>query len=94
MRRGGPEMAKKIRAKMDERFKAADKNNDGKLSKDEASDRLKPHFEKIDADKDGQLTREELKKAFRAHRKGKGHNHNSKGKDCKGKAAPPKPPKS
>ena len=95
MRRGGSEVAKKIRAKMAERFKAADKNKDGKLSKKEAPERLKSHFEKIDADKDGQLTREELKKAFQARRKamGKGHNHGPKGKRGKGKAAPPQPPK-
>jgi hypothetical protein len=47
-----------------ERFKAADKNDDGKLSKEEAPGPLKEHFEKIDADKDGQLTPEEIRKAF------------------------------
>ena len=30
-----------------------DKNGDGKISKDEASEELKPHFEQIDANKDG-----------------------------------------
>ena len=90
-----PEMIKKFRAKMDARFKAADKNNDGKLSKEEASDRLKSRFEKIDADKDGQLTREELKKAFKARHKakGKGHNHDWKDKHGRGWTAPPTPPK-
>jgi len=49
-----------------ERFKAADANKDGKLSKDEAPERLKQHFDKIDADKDGQLTPDEIRKAFAA----------------------------
>ena len=90
-----PEKAKKFRAKMDARFKAADKNNDGKLSKEEASDRLKSRFEKIDADKDGQLTREEIKKAFKDRHKAKGkdHNHSWKGKHGMGQEAPPTPPK-
>jgi Ca2+-binding EF-hand superfamily protein len=47
-----------------ERFKAADKNDDGKLSKEEAGGPLKEHFDKIDADNDGQLTPEEIRKAF------------------------------
>jgi Ca2+-binding EF-hand superfamily protein len=50
------------------RFKAADKNDDGKLSRDEAPERLKEHFSKIDADGDGQLTPAELKKAWEAKR--------------------------
>ncbi len=90
-----PEKAKKFRAKMDARFKAADKNNDGKLSKEEASDRLKSRFEKIDVDKDGQLTREEIKKYFkdRHKAKGKGHKHGSQDKHGMGQDAPPTPPK-
>jgi Ca2+-binding EF-hand superfamily protein len=45
------------------RFKAADQNKDGKLSKDEAPEPLKEHFDQIDADKDGQLTPAELARA-------------------------------
>lgn len=68
--RGGPDRdGKDPRAAMAERFKKADKDGDGKLSKDEATDRLKGHFEKIDADSDGYLTKEELKKAFETRMK-------------------------
>ena len=49
---------------MRERLKAADKNEDGKLSKDEAPERLKPHFDKIDANGDGQLEKEEFRDHF------------------------------
>ena len=56
------------RAGVVERFKAADKNSDGKLSKEEAPGPLKERFEKIDADSDGQLTPEELRKAWEARK--------------------------
>jgi Ca2+-binding EF-hand superfamily protein len=46
-----------------ERFKASDKNKDGKLSKEEAPEHLKRHFDAIDADHDGQLTSGELKRS-------------------------------
>lgn len=52
------------------RLKAADKNHDGKISKDEAPGRLAQAFEKLDGNKDGQLDRGEVAKmaqAFRAH---------------------------
>jgi hypothetical protein len=44
-----------------DRMMAFDKNKDGKLSKDEISDRrLLRLFERADADKDGEVTKEEL----------------------------------
>src|ERR1700730_11591890 len=44
---------------------AFDKNNDGKLTKDEITDeRLLPLFERADADHDGVVTVEELKALF------------------------------
>lgn len=52
-------------------FKAADKNGDSKISREEASaslPRIAKHFDQIDANKDGQITREELK-AFRDKRR-------------------------
>jgi hypothetical protein len=52
-----------------ERLKAADKNRDGKLSKDEAPPLLKRLFSKIDADNDGLLTQAEIKKAMPELRK-------------------------
>ena len=48
-----------------DRFKAADKNGDGKLSKEEAPERLKEHFDKIDTNADYQLEPSELREAFK-----------------------------
>ena len=48
------------------RLQAADKDKDGKLSKSEAPERLRPHFDKVDANKDGQLDKAELGKAAHA----------------------------
>ncbi len=48
--------------KIAEHWKAADKNSDGKLSKEEAAalPRLATHFDEIDTDKDGFVTSAEL----------------------------------
>jgi Ca2+-binding EF-hand superfamily protein len=51
------------------RLQLADKDKDGKLSKTEAPEMLKKHFDRIDANKDGQLDRGELAKAGEAFRK-------------------------
>ena len=63
-------------------LKEADKNNDGKWSKEEAPGRMKEHFEKIDANGDGQIDKKELKAAFKArmeqHRKRQGEGSQSK----------------
>lgn len=51
-------------AHMQERLKAADKNGDGKISREEAAaslPKLAKQFDKIDANKDGFITREEIK---------------------------------
>jgi Ca2+-binding EF-hand superfamily protein len=52
-------------AQFEERFKAADKNGDGALTKAEAEagklQYIAQHFDKIDANKDGKVTREELR---------------------------------
>ena len=59
--------------KMHERFKAADKNGDGKISREEANasmPRIAKNFDAIDADKDGFVTKEELR-AF--HEKNRGN---------------------
>jgi len=50
--------------KMQERLKAADKNGDGKISREEAAaslPRLAKHFDEIDTNKDGFITKEEMK---------------------------------
>ena len=52
-----------------ERFKAADTNGDGKLSREEAKalPRIAEHFDKIDADKDGFVTPQELHAMHKKH---------------------------
>jgi len=63
--RPGGEMLKKIME--------GDKNGDGKLSKEEAPERMRQQFEKIDADKDGYLQKEEIVRRLAAMaEKGKG----------------------
>jgi collagen type III alpha len=42
-------------------LKQNDKNGDGKLSKDEAPERMREHFDQIDKNGDGSLDAEELK---------------------------------
>ena len=59
------------------RFKQADTNGDGMLSRDEAKalPKLARHFDEIDANHDGQVTADELRayhQAMRAGRKEKG----------------------
>ncbi len=57
-------------AKFDERFKKADADGNGAISRaeaDKAMPRLARHFERIDANKDGQITREEMAAARKAH---------------------------
>ena len=47
----------------EQRFKRADTNGDGAISRAEAQTslpRLARHFERVDANKDGQVTREEM----------------------------------
>jgi hypothetical protein len=58
---GGP--GGKRGAAMQERLKAADTNNDGMISREEAKalPRILEHFDAIDTNKDGQVTTDELR---------------------------------
>ena len=49
--------------RMHERLKAADKDGDGRISREEAIalPRLAKHFDEIDTNKDGFITKEEMK---------------------------------
>jgi Ca2+-binding EF-hand superfamily protein len=55
-----------------ERLREADRNGDGKLSKDEAPDQLKENFDRADANGDGVLDETELRAAFERLRGGEG----------------------
>jgi collagen type III alpha len=57
------------------RIMNSDKDGDGKLSKDEAPERLREHFNQIDADDDGQIDRSELKKAMSRFGRRRGGEH-------------------
>ena len=59
-----------------DRFKEVDKNNDGKISKEEAIARVNEMFDKVDANGDGQIEKSEMRefmgKMMKEHR-GRGH---------------------
>jgi len=96
---GGPPEAVRERVKVVvERFKTADKNQDGKLSREEAPGRLKEHFSRIDADADGQITPAEIRKAAIERVKQRGPDLDKKavkphGDKSKARAKPDRPPK-
>jgi hypothetical protein len=68
--RANPEQCRAERqARFAERFKKADTDGDGTLSRAEAEKgmpRLSRHFDAIDADKDGHVTRDEIEAARKA----------------------------
>lgn len=50
-------------------FKRMDANNDGKISKEEAPERLKENFDRVDANKDGFVSADELRAFFERARR-------------------------
>ena len=73
-RHGGRPDPAQIRKMLDERFKKADTDSDGFLSKEEAEKGMPMvgrRFAEIDANKDGKISREEIDKAM-AHREQRG----------------------
>ncbi len=56
-------------------FSKIDKNEDGKIDKEEATGRMKEHFAKVDADKDGKIGREEGRRAMMAAMKARSAGH-------------------
>lgn len=71
-------MREQQKVKFDAQFKAADKNGDGALTKEEAEAGklgwISKHFDKIDANKDGKVTREEIR-AYMMSRHKQQHEH-------------------
>jgi Ca2+-binding EF-hand superfamily protein len=75
------QMRAKIEARMQERFRLADKDGDGALSKAEAEagmPRMAKHFDAIDVNKDGKITQDELR-AYRAKRHAQWKEHGGRG---------------
>ena len=60
--RASMKKAKEMHDRAVERFKSADKDNDGTLTKDEAKamPRVAKHFDAIDTDKDGTVSEQEI----------------------------------
>jgi Ca2+-binding EF-hand superfamily protein len=57
-------------ARFEQRFKGADADGNGTISRAEAEKampRLARHFDRVDANKDGQVTRDEIMAARKAH---------------------------
>jgi len=50
-------------------FKRMDANNDGKISKEEAPERLKENFDRVDSNKDGAVSQDELRQFFEQARR-------------------------
>jgi len=64
------QMGKEAHKRGAERFKAADKNGDGMLDREEANSmsRVAKNFDAIDADKNGTVTGKEIHDYMKAHR--------------------------
>ena len=65
-------MGKEAHKRGAERFKAADKNGDGMLDREEAKSmpKVAKNFDAIDADKNGTVTGKEIHDYMKAHQRG------------------------
>ena len=63
-------MAKEAHKRGEERFKAADKDGDGSLTREEATGmpKVAKNFDAVDADKSGTVTKKEIHDYMKAHR--------------------------
>ncbi|HZW20673.1 hypothetical protein [Noviherbaspirillum sp.] len=65
-----PVQQSRATSKFSEKFKAADKDGDGALTRSEAEDaklvRVVDNFDRIDANRDGKVTREEIRTMVRS----------------------------
>jgi hypothetical protein len=81
------------RRKSQERFKAADKNNDGALTREEAKAggyaSIEKNFDAMDTDKDGKVTREE-RRAYAKARKGEKSSATGSSRKSEGGLQPPR----
>jgi len=59
------QMRAEKRVRAEERWKAADQDGDGVISRDEAASmpRMAQHFDRLDADTDGRVSREEMRQS-------------------------------
>ena len=66
-------MAKEMHERGEQRFKAADKDNDGSLTREEAKvmPKVEKNFDAIDADKSGTVTGKEIHDYMMTHRQGR-----------------------
>ena len=80
------------RKKAQERYKAADKNSDGALSREEAKaggySNIEKNFDAIDANKDGKVTPEERRAYAKARKAEKGGSTGSSRKSSEGGLQP------
>jgi hypothetical protein len=93
MRAAGEKRREEMKAEAEARFKAADKNGDHLLSKEEVTagmPRLARNFDQLDTNKDGQLSPEELAAArhHMAGGRGKGYGGFGPGQPTDNSAAP------
>jgi len=71
----------KMRAEMhsrgEERWKAADKDGDGLISRDEAAamPRMAEHFDRLDANTDGRVSREEMRQSRERYHQQRNEQH-------------------